>query len=120
MIEDAAEVGSDKEAVDKRAARDGVFDFVADERAAVAFGEGVFVMPPAIGAAELVVGKKVRRIPAGDFAFPADGDAVERELVLNARTERNGDGLRREDAEIQEGRSELFEMFGGGEEWEDF
>ena len=105
--------------VDERTARDGVFNIVANEGAAVAFFESVFVMPVAVGAAELVVRKKVGRIPAGDFAFPTDGNAVKFEFVPDARTEGNGDRFRREDLEIQEGRRELFEMFSGGEEGED-
>jgi hypothetical protein len=76
-------------------------------------------MPAAIRAAELIVGEGVWRVPAGDFALPAYGDAVKLELILNARTEGNDDGLRREDVEVEEGWSELFEMFGCGEEWED-
>jgi len=113
------EVGSDEEAVNEGATGDGVFDFVADKGAGIAIFEGVFVMPVSVGAAELVVGKEVGWIPASDCAFPADKDAVKFELVLNARAERNDDGLRREDAEVEEGRSELFEMFGGGEVRED-
>ncbi len=120
IVENAAEVGGNEEAVDERAAGDGVFDFVADQDTAVALLEGVFVMPMAIGSAELVVGEEVGRIPAGDFALPADGNAVKFELVLNARAAGNDYGLRREDAEVEKGRGELFEMFGRGEEWEDF
>jgi len=120
VVENAAEVGSDEEAVDEPAARDGVFNFVADQGTAVALFERVFVMPAAIRAMELIVGEGVRRVPAGDFALPAYGDAVKFELVLNARTEGNYDGPRREDTEVEEGRGELFEMFGCGEEWEDF
>jgi len=120
VVEDAAEVGSDEKAVDEPAAGDGVFDFVADQGAAVTLFERVFVMPVAVRAAELIVREGVRRVPAGDFALPADGNAVKFELVLNARAAGNDDGPRREDAEVQEGRSELFEMFGSGEEWEDF
>ena len=36
VVENAAEVGSDEEAVDEPAARDGVFNFVADQGTAVA------------------------------------------------------------------------------------
>jgi len=118
VVEDAAEVGSDEEAVNQGTAGDGVFDFVADERAAVALFEGVFVMPVTVRSTELVVGEEVGRIPAGDFAFPPDGDAVKFELVLNTRTESDDDRPRREDTEVEEGRSELFQMFGGGEEGE--
>ena len=119
-VDDAAEVGRDEEAVDKRAAGDCVFDFVVDKCAAIFLFEGMFVMPVAVGAAELVIGEKVGWIPAGDFAFPADRNAVKFEFVLDARAEGNGDWFRREDLEIEEGRSELFEMFSGGEEGEDF
>ena len=87
---------------------------------AVAFFEGVFVVPVAVGAAELVVGEKVGWVPARDFAFPVDWDAVKFEFVLDACTEGNGDRFRREDLEIQEGRRESFEMFGCGKEGEDF
>ena len=120
VVEDTAEVGSDEEAVDEPAAGDGVLNFVADHGAAVVLFERVFVMPVAVRAAELIVGEGVRRVPAGDFALPADGDAVKLELVLNARTEGNDDGFGCEDMEVEKGRSELFEMFGRGEEWEDF
>ena len=120
MVEDVAEAGSDEEAVDEPAAGDGVFDFVADQCAAVTLFECVFVMPVAVRAVELIVGEEVGRIPAGDFTFPSDGNAVKFELVLNARAAGNDDGPRREDAKVQEGRSELFEMFGRGKEWEDF
>ena len=120
VVEDAAEVRGDEEAVDEPAAGDGVFDFVADQGAAVTLFERVFVMPVTVRAAELVVGEEVGRIPAGDFAFPVDWDAVKFELVLNARTEGNDDGFGCEDMEVEERRGELFEMFGCGEEWEDF
>jgi len=120
VVEDAAEVWSDEETVDEPAAGDAVFDFVADQGAAVTLFEGMFVMPVAARAAELIVGEGVRRVPAGDFALPAYGNAVKFELILNARTEGNDDGLGREDMEVEKGRSELFEMFGRGEEWEDF
>ena len=120
VVEDAAEVGGDEETVDQRAARDGVFDFVSDESAAIFLFESVFVMPVAVGAAELVVGEKVGRIPAGDFTFPADRDAMKFEFVLDARAKTNDDRFWSEDLKIQERRRELFEMFGGGEEGEDF
>ncbi len=104
VVENTGEVGGDEEAVDEGAAGDSVFDLVADEGAAVAFFERVFVVPVAVRAMELVIEEKVRRVPAGDFTFPADGNAVDFEFVLNARAESNEDGLGREDAKVEERR----------------
>ena len=42
-------VGGYEEAVDQRAAEDGVVDVIGDFGAAIAFDEAVFVMPEAIG-----------------------------------------------------------------------
>jgi hypothetical protein len=68
---------------------------------------------------QLIVREGVRRVPAGDFAFPADGDAVNFEFLLNASAAGNDDRLRCKDVEAKERRCELFQMFGGGEEGKD-
>jgi hypothetical protein len=73
VVEDAADVGGDEEAVDQGAAEDGVVNVVGDLGAVVLGDEAMFVAPEAIGAAELFVDEAVRRIPGGDFAFPRDG-----------------------------------------------
>lgn len=51
VVEDSADVGGDEETVDEGAAGNGVFDIVADERAAVFLLEGVFMMPATVGTA---------------------------------------------------------------------
>ena len=84
VVENAADVGRDKERIGKGAAEDGVVDVVGDLGAVVLGNEAVFVAPEAVGAAELFVDEAMRRIPGGDFALPGDGDAVEAEFVADA------------------------------------
>lgn len=120
VVEDAAEVRGDEEAIDDGTAGDSVFDFVADERAAVALVEGVFVMPVAVGAAKLIVGEEVGRIPAGDFTFPTDRDAVNFDSVLNACADGHEDWFGSEHLEFEKCWRKHFEIFGGCEEGEDF
>ena len=120
IVEDAADVGRDKERIDERAAEDGVVDVVGDLGAVVLGDEAVFVAPEAVGAAELFVDEAVRRFPGGDFAFPGDGDAVEAEFVADARARMHGDWGGSDDVEFQECRSEAFEIVSVGEEGEDF
>jgi hypothetical protein len=112
--------GPTKITVDLVAAGDGVFDFVVNEGAAVAFLEGVLVMPAAIRSADLVVREEVRWIPAGDFAFPVDRDAVDLDSILNARSDGHDDGLRSGDLEVEKRWGEHFKVFRGSEEREDF
>lgn len=110
--EDAADVGSDEQLVDDGAAENGIGYLIADGGEAFALDEGVLVVPKTVGATELVVYKPVGWFPGGDFAFPADGDAVKLEAILDARARGHADGLRREDMEIEPGRSERFEIAG--------
>ena len=120
VVEDAADVGGDEEAIDDGAAQDGVVDVIGDLGAAVLWDEAMFVAPEAVGAAELFVDEAVGRIPRGDFAFPGDGDSVEAKLVADARAGLHFDGIRSDDVEFEEGRSEALEIVGVGEEGEDF
>ena len=119
VVEDAADVGGDEEAVDEGAAEDGVVDVVGDLGAVVFGDEAVFVAPEVVGAAELLVDEAVRWIPGGDFAFPGDGDAVEAEFVADVCAGAHDDGVGRDDLKFEEGRSEAFEVVGVGEEGED-
>lgn len=59
-------------------------------------------------------------IPAGDFAFPVDGDAVDFDSVLNASADGHGDWFGSEDLEFEESRGKHFEVFSSGEEGENF
>ena len=120
VVEDAADVGGDEEAVDEAAAEDGVVNVVGDLGAAILGDEAVFVVPEAIRAAELFVDEAVRRIPGGDFAFPGDGEAVEAEFVADVGAGAHDDGVGSDDLKFEEGRSEAFEVVGVGEEGEDF
>jgi hypothetical protein len=120
VVEDAADVGGDEEAIDEGAAEDGVVDVIGDLSAPVLRDEAVFVAPEAIGTVELFVDKAVRRVPGGDFAFPVDGDAVEAEFVADVRAGFHDDGVGSDDLKFEEGWSEAFEVVSVGEEWEDF
>jgi hypothetical protein len=120
VVEDAADVGGDEEAVDQGAAEDGVVDVVGDLGAVVLGDEAVFVAPEAVGAAELFVDEAVRGIPGGDFAFPGDGEAVEAEFVADVCAGTHDDGVGSGHLEFEEGWSEAFEVVGVGEEGEDF
>ena len=120
VVEDAADVRGYEEAIDERAAEDGVVDVIGDLGAVVLGHEAVFVAPEAVGAAELFVDEAVRRVPGSDFAFPRDGDAVEAQFVADVRAGFHHDGVGSDDAEFEECRSEAFEIVGIGEEGEDF
>ena len=76
VVEDPFEVGANEPAMQQRSERpaaDGVLDIVEDLRSAINGLEGVAVDPKAVGAAGLLVGEGVGRVPAGDDALPADG-----------------------------------------------
>jgi hypothetical protein len=120
VVEDAADVGGDEEAIDEGAAEDGVVDVVGDLGATVLRDEAVFVAPESIGTVELFVDEAVRRVPGGDFALPGDGDAVEAEFVANVRAGLHHDGVGSDDFKFEEGGSEALEVVGVGEEGKDF
>ncbi len=75
----------------------------------------MFVMPVAVGTSNLVIGKEMRRVPASDFAFPMNGNAVEFKLILNARADGHMDRFGCEDMKIEERRSENFQVLGSRE-----
>lgn len=117
--EDPLQVGGDQEAVDERAARDGVAHAVAHHGALLAFFEQVLVHPGAVGPAALHVHEALRGFPQGNLALPAQGDAVELEAVVQPGPRPHLDGRRGENAEAQPGRSEGFQVGGVSEEGED-
>lgn len=119
VVEDAVEVAADEcagEAVEWGEVLDDVFD----ERAAIDGGEAVFVTPPAVGAAELEIDEAAAGLPEFDEGGPAEWDAAEADAVVDERAWPHGDGARGEDAEVEPGRGEEFEVGGIGEEGEGF
>jgi hypothetical protein len=119
IIEDGANVTIDEEFGDERAAGDGVADVIFAESAAVLLGEAVFVNPDAIRAAKLFVDEAIGRIPHGDFAAPADGNAVNFEAIVDFDALMDFAGWL-EEMEVQPGRGDFLEVGGLGEEAENF
>ena len=105
--------------MEKRATARTIADKVTAERAAMAFLEGVRVMPQGVGAAHLDVHELVRRIPLGDFCAPADGKTVNGDSIINQSAGPHDDGGRREDFELQPGRRDDLQVVGVGEEGKD-
>jgi hypothetical protein len=69
--------------MDKRATARTIADKVTAERDAMAFLEGVRVVPQGVGAAHLDVHELVRRIPLGDFRALADGKTVNGDSIIS-------------------------------------
>src|SRR5204863_3678435 len=79
----------------------------------------VFMAPPAIGAADLLIDKPVRRLPGRDHRPPADRKAMQTQPVIDLGSRLNLDGRRSDDVEVQQGGSQRFELKGVAEEGED-
>lgn len=87
-LEDVFDIALDEEFVDD-GREDPPFWFVEDGVlaeggvAVVGWGEGVGVVPEGVGAFVLVVDEGVRRVPVLDCGFPADGDVMDFEGVVD-------------------------------------
>lgn len=96
---DPFDVATHEEPVDQCATPDRVTDSIHAQSAVVAFVEQVFVMPVAVGPASLFVNEPKGWFPGADLTLPAEGDAVERELVVDPNPGPHRNGSRVQDAE---------------------
>ncbi len=119
IVKDGANVTIDEKFGYERTAENSVADVIFAESAAILGGEGVLVDPDAIGAAKLLVDEAVGRVPDGNFAAPADGNAVKFEAVLDFGALKNL-ATRGKKLEVQPRRSELLEIGSLGKEVENF
>lgn len=107
----------DEELVDQ-GCEDPAFGFVEDGVGAegglalVGWGEAVGVVPEGVGALVLVVDEGVRGVPVEDGGFPADGDVVNFEGVVDDMSGSHVDGSGGEDFEAEEVWGESFEVEG--------
>jgi hypothetical protein len=76
-------------------------------------------MPAAVGAGELDVSERRRRVEGLDESSPAERDAVEAELIVDESTGAHSDGARGDDVKVEERRGDALEVSGVGEEGED-
>lgn len=123
MVEDAFEIAADEHGVGEftdGAEGELIAHHVDHAGSARLGGEGVDVMPEAVGAAHLHVGEAVWRIPGEDFGLPGDGEAMPFEPVIEACAGTHFDGLWGEDPKSEPCRGDGFQITGVGEEGEDF
>ncbi len=120
IAEDAFDVGADKEPVHQRAAARMVTDVVTAERAAIALGEGVGVVPQVVGPGKLLIDELMRRFPDDDLGSPADGDAVNLDAVIDEQAGTHDDGRGCQDFKLQPGRREFLEIARLAEEGKNF
>jgi hypothetical protein len=119
ILENPLDIAPHEKPVYERATARTIADKVTAERPAMAFFEGVRVMPQGIGAAQLNVHELVWRIPLGDFRAPADGKTVNGDAIINQGAGPHDDGGRREDFELQPARRDDLQVAGFGEEGKD-
>ena len=123
VLEDTLDIALHEDAMDEFASgeggeRDRVPYAVSDEGSAFALLEEMFMVPEGVRSADLFVHEAEGRFPCTDQGSPTDGEAVEAESVVDECAGMHLDGLRREDAEVQEIWRDTLEIRGVREERE--
>lgn len=75
------------------------------------------VVPLAEGTADLPVHEPLARCPFVDSGTPPDGNAVQAESIVDERSRVQGCFWCTSNTEMEEGRSQLFQIVRGGKKW---
>jgi hypothetical protein len=97
-----------------------VLDVIVHLGSAGCVGEAVAMVPAAIRAGELDVSEGGDGVEGFDACAPVERDAEETELIVDEGSGVHEDGARGEDVEVKECGGDSLEVFGVGEEGEDF